>query len=204
MVLCPLPESPEGKKHNGFRFDANSDIKPLGLALDAKFGKLGDKAGQWVRKLDYPWIYLNINACEKAKVTPKELRSYTASWLKDRPLWKMAYTREQLTMPTDDAMLTLCHNAYDADRCGDVLLINQPYSLPTGKTGTGTTHGSVYDYDRHVPVLAYGIGIPKVGTKLGKSSALIVAPLVCQALGITPPERLVVKLNKEFLASGGR
>ena len=193
--ICPLPESVEGKKHNGFRFDANSDIKPLGLALDTQFGKLDDKAGQWVRKLDYPWIHLNINACKKAKVTPEELRSFTASWLKDRPLWNSAYTREQLTLPTDDKVLTLCQNAYIADRCGDVLLINQPYSLPTGKTGTGTTHGSIHDYDRHVPVLAYGIGIPKAGTKLDKSSALIVAPLVCQALGITPPEHLEVKLT---------
>ena len=195
--ICPLPESHEGKQHKGFRFDANSDIKPLGEALDARFGKLGDKAGQWVRKIDYPWIYLNINACEKAKIKPEELRAFAAKWLADRPLWMTAFTREQLTTPTDDSMLMLCQNAYRPERCGDVLLVNQPYSLPTGKTGTGTTHGSVYDYDRHVPVLAYGIGIPKIGTQSDKASALIVAPLVCQALGITPPERLVLKFKKE-------
>ena len=38
-------------------------------------------------------------------------------------------------------------------------VVLKPYCIPSGKLGTGTTHGSPYDYDRHVPLLVYGRGI---------------------------------------------
>ncbi|QOI98733.1 MAG: alkaline phosphatase family protein [Flammeovirgaceae bacterium] len=54
---------------------------------------------------------------------------------------------------------------YHEKRSGDIITILEPGWLEQGRV-TGTTHGSPYSYDTHVPVIFYGKGI-----KPGMSSA---------------------------------
>ena len=54
---------------------------------------------------------------------------------------------------------------YNFRRSGDVLVQLEPSWIPSSNP-TGTTHGSAYSYDTHVPILFFGKGIRK-----GKSSA---------------------------------
>jgi arylsulfatase A-like enzyme len=54
---------------------------------------------------------------------------------------------------------------YNFKRSGDVLVQLEPSWIPSSYP-TGTTHGSAYSYDTHVPILFFGKGIKK-----GKSSA---------------------------------
>ncbi|MFN3839792.1 MAG: alkaline phosphatase PafA [Cyclobacteriaceae bacterium] len=54
---------------------------------------------------------------------------------------------------------------YHEKRSGDMVVILEPGWLEQGRV-TGTTHGSPYSYDTHVPVIFYGKGI-----KAGMSSA---------------------------------
>jgi len=53
----------------------------------------------------------------------------------------------------------LLQNGYDQKFSGDVLIIPNPsvISYPV----TGSTHGSGYNYDTHVPLFFYGKGIKK-------------------------------------------
>ncbi|MGB0887346.1 MAG: alkaline phosphatase PafA [Vicingaceae bacterium] len=55
-------------------------------------------------------------------------------------------------------------------RSGDVLFVLESGWIPAGYT-TGTTHGSPYSYDTHVPLLWYGAGVKK-----GSSNRLVVIP----------------------------
>ena len=49
---------------------------------------------------------------------------------------------------------------YNPKRCGDIAFVLEPGWLSWGGI-TGSTHGSVYTYDTHVPILFYGNGIKK-------------------------------------------
>jgi predicted AlkP superfamily pyrophosphatase or phosphodiesterase len=53
----------------------------------------------------------------------------------------------------------------------------------------GTTHGSPYLYDRRVPWILYGPGIPP-GTRTDRVGATDVAPTLAGMLGVTTPEDL--------------
>jgi predicted AlkP superfamily pyrophosphatase or phosphodiesterase len=49
---------------------------------------------------------------------------------------------------------------YNAKRSGDIAFISEPGWIDSGSV-QGTTHGSVYTYDTHVPILFFGKGIKK-------------------------------------------
>lgn len=52
---------------------------------------------------------------------------------------------------------------FNPKRCGDIAFVLEPGWLAWGSV-TGSTHGSAYNYDTHVPILFYGAGIKKGST----------------------------------------
>jgi arylsulfatase A-like enzyme len=60
----------------------------------------------------------------------------------------------------------------------------QPFILLNERTGT--THGSPYWYDRHVPMLFMGAGIPP-GRDPQRTSTVDFAPTLARLLGIPYP-----------------
>jgi len=50
----------------------------------------------------------------------------------------------------------------------------------------GTTHGSAYNYDTHVPLLFFGYGIKK-GESFDRATITQIAPTLCELLRINQP-----------------
>jgi predicted AlkP superfamily pyrophosphatase or phosphodiesterase len=73
---------------------------------------------------------------------------------------------------------------FDSKRCGD-LFVNFYHGYAEYHE-TGTTHGSPYDYDTHVPLLFYGWGIKK-GDDWNYYSITDIAPTVSGLLNIPAP-----------------
>lgn len=70
------------------------------------------------------------------------------------------YTRSQLEQEGyHNSTGELVQNGFDQKRSGDVFLILDPGVISYSKTGS--THGTSYSYDTHVPLLFYGNGIKK-------------------------------------------
>lgn len=69
-----------------------------------------------------------------------------------------------------ERILANAQKGYHQVRSGDVLFILESGWIPSGYT-TGTTHGSPYSYDTHIPLLWYGAGVKK-----GESDEFIVIP----------------------------
>ena len=76
-------------------------------------------------------------------------------------------------------------NGFHAERSGDVILIQKPFQL-SGTASVGTTHGSPYTYDTHIPVLFFGAGF-KPGRYADSFSITDIAPTLSAALRLTPP-----------------
>lgn len=74
---------------------------------------------------------------------------------------------------------------YNAKRCGDVVLVLEPGWYPSTRI-EGTSHGSPYTYDTHVPMLFYGNGIRK-GSSVQYHPITDIAPTISALLKIKFP-----------------
>ena len=64
-------------------------------------------------------------------------------------------------------------------------MVFEPFALVNGEEG-GTTHGSPYNYDTHVPLIFYGAAF-RAGTYRERVTPADLAPTLAAALGLTPP-----------------
>jgi len=70
---------------------------------------------------------------------------------------------------------------YDSNQNGDLVLLDKPGYLEYG--ATGTSHGTPYSYDTHVPLLFYGWKIKK-GQSFTKKVITQIAPTLSLLLKI--------------------
>jgi predicted AlkP superfamily pyrophosphatase or phosphodiesterase len=79
--------------------------------------------------------------------------------------------------------------SYFAGRSGDLYVLQKPYwlldSSPEGsKRATGTSHGTPYNYDQHVPVFFMGFGI-QPGEYFEPATPADIAPTLAALAGVT-------------------
>ena len=86
---------------------------------------------------------------------------------------------------TDDLMMKY-QRGYFPQRCGDIYIVPQSGWLEMFWQTKGTTHGSPYSYDTHVPMLFYGKNVTS-GNNFDYVSVSQIAPTLSALLGITPP-----------------
>jgi predicted AlkP superfamily pyrophosphatase or phosphodiesterase len=101
----------------------------------------------------------------------------------------------QTTRFTDGIMNSL-QNGYNQKFSGDVMLIPFPATLTRGRTGT--SHGSGYSYDAHIPLIFYGNGIKK-GVSKKRYEIIDIAPTIANLLKIEVPNASTGKIIDEAL-----
>jgi predicted AlkP superfamily pyrophosphatase or phosphodiesterase len=87
-------------------------------------------------------------------------------------------------------------NGYHMKRSGEIL-----YNLEPGwmeYANAGTTHGSPWPYDTHVPLFFFGKGIPK-GVNAGKVEITDIVPTLCLLLKVNYPNGCTGKPIKELI-----
>lgn len=73
---------------------------------------------------------------------------------------------------------------YNHKRSGDILFVLEPHWMELRETGT--THGTSYTYDTHIPIIFYGWGIAK-GSSVDYQSITDIAPTLSVLLRIKFP-----------------
>jgi len=205
--ICPVPERARAAHPEAQRFDPAAVYAPLNAVLDARFGA-GDAPATWVERIDYPWLTLNARQIASRGLDPAAVERVAAEWAANRPEVALAaFPRSLLAGPTlAEPFARAAQLSFHPDRCGDVFLLTVPYTYPSGKLASGTTHGSPHAYDTHVPVVAFGVNVPKLGERGGRVSSLLVAPIVAHCLGLDPlpgrPERLPPEWKPEAVSNG--
>ncbi|HTN71718.1 MAG TPA: alkaline phosphatase family protein, partial [Methylomirabilota bacterium] len=144
-------------------------------------------------------LFLNHATIERKKLTTEQVTSFIREVALASGKFQACYTREQLLDGRAPGPLgQIVQNGYNAERGGDVVLVTKPYLLPaSGKTGT--THGSPYAYDSHVPILFYG-GAFKTGRYSGPVNITDIAPTLCAILRISEPSGCTGMVVSELLS----
>ncbi|MGB1074482.1 MAG: hypothetical protein ACPGYZ_10355, partial [Flavobacteriales bacterium] len=74
---------------------------------------------------------------------------------------------------------------WNATMSGDVIVMLKPGYLEYGRSGT--SHGSPYAYDTHVPFLIMGPGVPKGMDSMVRSNIRDIAPTLSALIGFPRP-----------------
>tara|TARA_B110001469_G_scaffold62549_1_gene60033 strand:+ start:2226 stop:3866 length:1641 start_codon:yes stop_codon:yes gene_type:complete len=111
-------------------------------------------------------------------------------------IYKAVTARTLQTTHFSEGILNSLQNGYNQKYSGDVMLLPYPATLSRGRTGT--SHGSGYSYDTHVPIIFYGNGIQK-GSSSKKYEIVDIAPTIANLLQIEAPNSTSGKVVSEAL-----
>ena len=110
---------------------------------------------------------------------------------------KKVYTEEEILASTgNDYYLNFIAKGYDVTQDGDMIIIDKPGYIEY--QGTGTSHGTPYTYDTHVPCIFYGWNIKK-GETHDKKEITQIAPTIAQKIKIQLPNGTESKVLLEVL-----
>jgi len=156
--------------------------------LNSKYG-----TNQWIENFDGEAVYLNRDVIKQKKLSLRAVQQEAADFLITLDEVTGALTASDLQSQSYSyGMKQMLQNGYHSKRSGDVLLIFKPGFIQnldpriTMQKIKGTTHGSGYAYDTHVPMLWFGNSIPK-GKSVRKVSVIDIAPSIAQILNIPYP-----------------
>jgi hypothetical protein len=116
-------------------------------------------------------------------------------WLLAQPYVVAAFTREELVKTGTGKLFQQVQRTFHPRRGGDVLFVLAPYCMPGAK---GTTHGSPWHYDTHVPLLLIGNGIQQ-GQFTRDVSPASLAATVAELAGVDQPSACVEPPLREAL-----
>ena len=173
--VAPVPELLQAKnpRAGAQRVDGAAAKQAAGEALTKAFGA-PPKGMTWVEAMSGGNIYLHYGALQAKKVAVDAAARVVAAALNEIPTVAGAYAGADLRSQAEENTLAdLLARSYQPARSGDVVFAYQPYTFE-GSGGTGSTHGSPYAYDRHIPVILAGPGIRKGLYNDAASSADIV------------------------------
>ncbi|MFT5214870.1 MAG: putative AlkP superfamily pyrophosphatase or phosphodiesterase [Patiriisocius sp.] len=111
-------------------------------------------------------------------------------------IYKAVTARTLQTTNFTEGIMHALQQGYNPKFSGDVLMI--PFPATLSGTRKGTSHGSGYSYDTHVPLIFYGNGIKK-GTSTKKYKIIDIAPTISNLLQIEAPNGTSGKIIEEVL-----
>ena len=190
--VAPTPEATAGRRMPGGRMPARIIQNTVQSALVKKYGD-----GRWILSSPEHSLTLNQDLVQEKKLERVEVEETVRETVLAIPhVWRV-YTRSQLIRGTvgDDAVSRSVINGFFVSRGADVYILLEPDWM----FGTsGTTHGTAFNYDNHVPVIFMG---PGIRTGIYDDPILVndVAPTLANMLEIEMPNGSVGRILKEIV-----
>lgn len=180
--VADVPAYSKDNNYPGGRLNVKEKSGDLMKAIQ---GKLGE--GQWVIDLSNDQIHLNKALIEEKGRSLSEVQSIIKEIMMQSGFIEEAFTATELgSRQMTDPIAIKLQNGYHMRMSGDVFFVSKSGFLFGEEGQPGTTHGSAYNYDSHIPVIFYGKNIPK-GQSVRKVSITDIAPTVSMLLNISLP-----------------
>jgi hypothetical protein len=189
--VAPMPEVNAGRRMPGGRMPGGIVQKTVQAALEKKFGD-----GKWISSPNEHSLYLNWELIQEKKLDNAEVTRVAKEAALLIPHVFRVYTREQLLNgnAVGDQVGRRVMNGFYARRGADVYILLEPYWI---FGAAGTTHGTTFSYDAHVPIIFMGPGI-----RAGKFHQAIavndIAPTLATLLEVETPSGSVGRVLSEI------
>jgi predicted AlkP superfamily pyrophosphatase or phosphodiesterase len=201
--VSPLPELMRQRQPStrAARIDPAVIAAAAERALRTKFGTARAPAWvaqpEWIMYQSWPSLYLNQPALEDRGIKIEVAESVAKAAVQAVPGVEQVLTASELEQQRESHTRSRAELSYYPGRSGEVFYVLAPYLLPESRP-VGTTHGSPWAYDTHVPLLLFGKGI-EAGKYADRVAVADLAPTLSAALGIPAPSGSIGRVLKEAL-----
>ncbi len=192
--VAPTPEAEAARRMPGGRVSLGAIVEAVQKALTSKYGE-----GKWISGTGDESLYLNRPLILEKKLNRAEVTNAARDAVFALPHVFRVFTYDQLIegSVTPDLVGRMMMDGFNARRGADLSIVLDPYWI---FAGSGTTHGSPFGYDAHVPVIFMGAGI-RAGRYDGSIAVNDIAPTLATMLGIETPSGSVGRVLKEMFTA---
>lgn len=167
-------------------------LRTIQEALASRFGE-----GEWIVGQSGPAPYFNYSLIESKKLLHADVENVAAEAARAIPHIYRVYTRTQLKTGSllDDFVDRRVRAGFHNERGSDLFVVSQPYYL---FEASGTSHGTPYNYDSHVPVIFMGAGV-RAGKYHNRVAVNDIAPTLATMLDVETPSGATGRVLTEML-----
>jgi len=176
--VAPMPIPPRGGRV------ATDDVRErIEDTLRTAWGP--PQKGTYVDAVNFTDVYFADGVFDKVRANAAVLASLVKN-VEEIPGVVRVLRTDQLSENSRDPLVRSAALSFVAGRNGDLMVVPKEYWFMSPRAVNGTTHGSPYEYDTHVPVIFFGGGI-----KAGRSKASVtpadIAPTLADLAGVKLP-----------------
>lgn len=176
-----VPQELIDKKLPGGYFDSDTAVEELSEYLKTEFGD-----EEWIEDYTNQQVYLDRDLVEKKGLSLRVMQDKAADFLLQFEGILSTNTAHNLQYNSySSGQQKMYQNGFNYDRSGDVYIQLKSGWLDSDYP-TGTSHGSPYNYDTHVPLIFYGWNVPE-GETSRKTAIPQIAPTISNMLNIGLP-----------------
>ncbi|MCF8407392.1 MAG: alkaline phosphatase family protein [Crocinitomicaceae bacterium] len=159
-AVVPVPQSLIDQKLPGGYLFLEQKLKALKNDVKKKF------EFDLVESEENQNIYLNRKLIDSLHLPKKAIETFIAAEIRKWEGVKAVFVSEELENASSTSnWMQMVSKGYRYDRSGEVVFILEPGYLAKNEdkpsSHKGTSHGSAFNYDTHVPLIWYGNGIQK-------------------------------------------
>lgn len=180
---APLVERSLAAGHLAFRVNPKRVVASVNAVLAGRFGLAAPPVASYTE----PFVYLT----DEAKRSPSYaavLDAVAAEVEKTQGIAAVFEVPNVVRSRPETELDALVRASVADDTPADLFVVPSEYSVidPSLPAGSGTSHGSPWTYDRHVPVLFFGPGV-RARREAEPASMLHVAATIAELLGLPAP-----------------
>jgi hypothetical protein len=190
--VAPLPEVNQARKMPGGRLSEPKLRQKMLDALTKRFGP-----GEWILPGAITTPYLNLDLVRTRMLEPAAVERVAADAASGEEHIARVYTRHDLLNGAiqHDQIGNAISAGFYSPRSPDLFILPEPYYL---FEPSGTSHGTPYAYDTHVPLIFLGRGI-RQGTYSFPVAINDIAPTLSAILGVEEPSGSAGHILTEIL-----
>lgn len=190
--VAGVPELMQQRRMPGGRISEKTVLDAVAAALNEKYGE-----AKWILGSSGPAPYFDHDLIRRSRLDLEEVQNTAAAAVRALPHIARVYTREELRRGLAPAGLigTRVQNGFFYKYASDLIIVPEPYWMFDEK---GTTHGTPWNYDSHVPVIFLGPWV-KPGRYPGRIAVVDIAPTLSELLEVEPPSGASGRVLTEML-----
>ncbi|MBL8518936.1 MAG: alkaline phosphatase family protein [Betaproteobacteria bacterium] len=184
--FMPVPEYSQSRGQGGGRQNPAQLMARINAELSKTFGD-----GAWLRGSSGNGSLINHALVKEKNVSAAALAVAARDLFRKEPAIAHAWLKTEVKagLPAGTPFAELLKNHYIDDLSPDIIIVPSRNWLISSWVG-GTTHGTPYDYDTHVPIMFYAPGY-ETGRVDTRVSVIDIAPTLAKMLGIPAPAQSV-------------
>lgn len=191
--VSPMPEVSASRRMPGGRMPSSLISETVEKRLAEKYGE-----GKWVASGHEGTLYLNQELILKKNLDEAEVERVAGRAALTLPHVFRVYTREQLMQGNvlGDQVGRRVMNGFHMGRGGDIYVLLDPYWMFASH---GTSHGTTFSYDSHVPIIFMGPGI-RPGRFYSAAAPNDIAPTLSTMLDVEVPSGSAGRVLAEIIS----